>query len=136
MDTNNNNPAKLSFRIENIQPILNVKDMVVSRAFYKDLLGFEEASWGTDDFTSIHRNNSGIYLCKGAQGSAGVWIWVGFDGDIFALHDELEAKGVKIKQPPLNFSWALEMHIEDPDGHTLRFGTDPNADEPFLDKLR
>jgi len=108
--------------------------MVASRAFYKDLLGFEEASWGTDDFTSIYRNNSGIYLCKGGQGSAGVWIWVGFDGDIFVLHDALKAKGVKIKQPPLNFSWALEMHIEDPDGHILRFGTDPNVDEPFLDK--
>ena len=133
MDTNNNIPSKLPFRIENIQPILSVKDMAVSRAFYKDILGFDEADWGSDDFTSISRDKSGIYLCRDGQGNAGTWIWVGFDGDIFALYNELKSKGVKIKQPPLNYSWALELHVEDPDGHTLRFGTEPNYNEPFLD---
>jgi hypothetical protein len=59
--------------------------------------------------------------------------WIGFDGDIFALYDELKSKGSMISLPPTNFSWALEMQIEDPDGHILRFGTDPNYDEPFLD---
>ena len=39
MDTNNNIPAKLPFRIENIQPILSVKDIAVSRAFIKIYLG-------------------------------------------------------------------------------------------------
>jgi catechol 2,3-dioxygenase-like lactoylglutathione lyase family enzyme len=133
METNDNIPCKLSIRIENIQPILSVKDMTVSRSFYKEILGFNEAEWGNDNFTSISKDNSGIYLCKGEQGNPGTWIWVGFDGDIFKLHDELKAKGVRIKQPPLNFSWALEMHIEDPDGHVLRFGTDPNYNDPFLD---
>jgi catechol 2,3-dioxygenase-like lactoylglutathione lyase family enzyme len=133
METNDNIPGKLSIRIENIQPILSVKDMTVSRSFYKEMLGFNEAEWGNDNFTSISKDNSGIYLCKGEQGNPGTWIWVGFDGDIFKLHDELKAKGVRIKQPPLNFSWALEMHIEDPDGHVLRFGTDPNYNDPFLD---
>jgi len=27
----------------------------------------------------------------------------------------------------------LEMQVEDPDGHVLRFGTDPNKNEPFVD---
>jgi len=57
---------KLNFRIENIQTILSVKDMAVSRAFYIDILGFTEADWGDDQFTSINRDNSGIYLCKAA----------------------------------------------------------------------
>jgi catechol 2,3-dioxygenase-like lactoylglutathione lyase family enzyme len=134
MDTNNNSPVKLPIRIENIQPILSVKDMAVSRAFYKDILGFDEADWGNDHFTSISRDKSGIYLCKGGQGNAGTWIWIGFDGDIFTLYNELKARGVKIKQPPLNYSWALELHVENPDGHVLRFGTDPNYDKPFLEK--
>jgi catechol 2,3-dioxygenase-like lactoylglutathione lyase family enzyme len=124
---------KLAYRIENIQPILSIKDMAASRYFYKEILGFEEADWGNDGFSAFNRDRSGIYLCKGGQGNSGTWIWVGFDGDIFSLHQELLTKGVKIKQPPLNFSWALEMHIEDPDGHILRFGTDPNENEPFLD---
>jgi len=125
---------KTSLRIENIQPILSVKDMSATRTFYKDILGFTEVDWGTDDFTSFNRDNAGIYVCRNGQGNAGTWIWVGFDGDIFKLYEELKAHGVKIKLPPTNYSWALEMHIEDPDGHVLRFGTNPNENEPFLDK--
>jgi catechol 2,3-dioxygenase-like lactoylglutathione lyase family enzyme len=126
--------AKLGIHIENLQIILNVRDINASRAFYKDILGFEEAPWGTDDFTSLNRENAGIYLCKGAQGKPGTWFWIGFDGDIFKLHNELRAKGVKIRKAPTNYSWAMEMHIEDPDGHVIRLGTDPNPDEPFLDE--
>ena len=135
MNSNEATQNKLQFRIENIQPILSVKDMNASRHFYKDILGFEEAVWGTDDFTSVNRDNAGIYLCKEGQGNPGTWLWVGFDGDIFQLHDQLKAKGVAIQQPPVNYSWALEMHIEDPDGHVLRFGTDPDYNKPFSDQV-
>jgi len=117
-------------RIENIQPILSVTDMSISRSFYIELLGFKEADWGNDNFTSISRDNCGIYLCKGEQGNPGTWVWIGFDGDIFSLYDELTQKGVKIRQPPVNHPWAMEMYVEDPDGHVLRFGTDP-VSEPF-----
>jgi catechol 2,3-dioxygenase-like lactoylglutathione lyase family enzyme len=119
-----------AIRIENIQPILFVKNMQVSRDFYINILGFEEADWGDDNFTSISRDDCGIYLCRGEQGNPGTWIWVGFDGDIYSLYNELKEKGVTIRQAPVNHPWALEMHIEDPDGHVLRFGTDP-VSEPF-----
>lgn len=125
---------KTSFRIEGIQPILAVKDMAASRFFYKNILGFTEVDWGNDDFTSFNRDGGGIYVCRDGQGNAGTWIWVGFDGDIYQLYETLKTQGVKIKQPPANYSWAMEMHVEDPDGHVLRFGTDPNDNEPFLDK--
>ena len=125
---------KLGIHIEGVQAILSVADMNVSKAFYVGILGFEEAAWGTDDFTSVNRENAGIYLCKGAQGNPGMWIWVGFDGDIFKLHDDLKAKGVRIKLPPTNYSWAMEMQIVDPDGHVLRFGTDPDHQQPFKDE--
>jgi len=122
-----------SFRVENIAPILYVKNMSESLAFYVDILGFKNAEWGDDNFTSINRDNTGLYLCKGNQGSPGTWVWIGFDGDIFLLHQMLKSNGVKIKLPPTNFSWAYEMQIEDPDGHILRFGTDPSDKEPFID---
>jgi hypothetical protein len=35
--------------------------------------------------------------------------------------------------PPTNFSWAYEFRIADPDGHVLRFGSDPLRDQPFAD---
>jgi len=124
----------LGFRLENVTPILNVKDMSLSLAFYVGILGFKNAEWGDDNFTSINRNNTGLYLCKGGQGVSGTWIWIGFDGDIFSLYQKLKTEGVRIKLPPTNFSWAYEMQIEDPDGHVLRLGTDPNDKEPFVNK--
>ena len=124
----------LSVHVENITPVLYVKDMSRSLAFYVDILGFKKAEWGNENFTSVGRDNSGIYLCKGGQGNPGTWIWIGFDGDIFSLHQQLISKGVTIKLPPINFSWAYEMRVEDPDGHILRFGTEPNDKEPFADR--
>ena len=128
-DTN----EKKQIRIEGITVILNVKDISVSKDFYIGILGFREVDWGNNNLTCIEGDKASIYLCKGDQGCKGTWVWVGFDGDIFSLHDELMAKGVVIRQKPTNFSWALEMHIEDPDGHVLKFGTDPDNNEPFLD---
>ena len=122
------------YRVENIAPILYVGDMQRSLAFYVDILGFKNADWGDGNFTSVSRDNSAIYLCQGNQGSPGTCIWVGFDGNIDSLHNDLKAKGVKIKLPPTNFSWAYEMQVEDPDGHVLRFGTEPKPDEAFADK--
>ncbi|HNP23198.1 MAG TPA: VOC family protein [Panacibacter sp.] len=128
------NNERANFRVENIAPVLNVKDIATSLSFYVDILGFTNAEWGDNNFTSINRDNTGLYLCKGAQGSPGTWIWIGFDGNIFSLHEALKAKAVTIKLPPTNFSWAYEMHIQDPDGHVLRFGTDPDEKAPFADK--
>ena len=124
----------LNFRLENVTPILNVKDISKSLEFYVDILGFKNAEWGDDNFTSINRDNTGLYLCRGGQGVSGTWVWMGFDGDIFSLHQKFKSFGVKIILPPTNFSWAYEIRVEDPDGHKLRFGTEPNDKEPFADR--
>ena len=122
-----------NFRIENVAPVLYVKDMALTLSFYVDILGFKNADWGDDNFTSINRDNTGLYLCRGGQGLPGTWVWIGFDGNIFSLHENLKEKGI-IKLPPTNFSWAYEMQIEDPNGHVLRFGTDPDNSEAFADR--
>ena len=123
--------VKTSIRIENITPILSVKDMTTSRAFYIDMLGFEESDWGDDTFTCFSKDHCEFYLCKGNQGNPGTWLWVGFDGDIFSLYEELKSKGVTISRPPTNFPYALEMHVKDPDGHVLRFGKEPDTNQPY-----
>ena len=124
----------LNYRVENVAPILYVTDMAKSLAFYVDILGFKNAEWGDNNFTSVNKDNVGLYLCKGGQGQPGTWIWIGFDGDIFELHEKLKSKGVTIKLPPTNFFHAYEMQVQDPDGHVLRFGTDPNDKEPFAER--
>jgi len=126
--------ASLNFRIENVSPILYVTDMAKSLEFYVDILGFKKAAWGDDNFTSVKRDNTGLYLCRGGQGLSGTWIWIGFDGDIFALHNKLKSNGITIKLPPTNYSWAYEMQVQDPDGHILRFGTGPDDTEPIADR--
>jgi predicted enzyme related to lactoylglutathione lyase len=124
----------LPIRVECIQPILSVSDMQASKKFYVDVLGFTNAPWGDDNFTSVNRDNAGIYLCKGGQGNPGTWIWIGFDGDIYALYERLKNNGIAIVQPPTNYSWALEMSIKDPDGHVLRLGKEPDPSKPFMDQ--
>ena len=125
---------KTSYRMESIQVILSVNDIEVSREFYVNVLGFTEVEWGNNRFTGFNKDGYGIYLCKGGQGTSGQWVWMGFDGDIDDLHTHLKAKGATIRQAPMNFSWAFEMHVEDPDGHILRFGTEPLHHEEFHDK--
>jgi len=111
---------------ENSAPILRVEDMKNALSFYVDKLGFQNASWGNDDFTSVNRDRAGIYLCRGGQGRGGAWVWIGVQ-DAAKLHDELVPLGVAMRMPLTNFSWALEFHVEDPDGNVLRFGSEPLA---------
>jgi predicted enzyme related to lactoylglutathione lyase len=122
---------QLPIRFENSAPILRVADMSVSVRYYVEVLGFRNADWGNDDFTSVNRDNAGIYLCRGGQGQAGTWVWIGVE-DVEILYEEYKAKGAKIRHPPLNFPWALEMKVEDLDGHVLRFGSEPKPDQPFV----
>jgi ankyrin repeat protein len=57
--------------------------------------------------------------------------------DAERLHEELRMAGARIRQGPTNFSWALEIQVEDPDGNVLRFGSDPKPgvpSGPWLDR--
>jgi hypothetical protein len=57
-------------------------------------------------------------------------VWIGV-GDAAMLHAEYTGTGATIRLPPTNYSWAYEMHVEDPDGHVLRLGSEPRKNEPF-----
>ncbi len=137
--SNSSKQDPLPYRLEAVQVILSVKDIEISRKFYRDILQFKEVEWANDHFTAFERDGFRIFLCKGLQGNPGMWVWMGFHGDIKAMYKQLKDKEVNIKMPPTNFSWAMEMQVEDPDGHVLRFGTDPDNQEPYEDskmKLR
>ena len=85
-------PSPLPTHFECINPILRVENMAASVRYYVDVLGFENAEWGTDDFTHVGREGKGIYLCRGGQGHAGAWVWIGV-GDVRALHDGVQGPG-------------------------------------------
>jgi predicted enzyme related to lactoylglutathione lyase len=117
-------------RFEIAEPILSVADMSRSLQYYVGVLGFRNADWGSDDFTRVSRDDAGIYLSEGDQGRAGTWIWVGVE-DVTALYEEYKQSGATILHEPRNHPWALEMKITDPDGHVLRFGSEPRKDIPY-----
>ena len=112
-------------------PILRVNDLGVAITYYVDVLGFRAADWG-ELFTSVSRDGAEIYLCQRGQGAPGTWVWVGVD-DVDALFAEYQASGAKIRMPPGNYPWAYEMHVEDADGHVIRFGSEPRADLPVAE---
>jgi predicted enzyme related to lactoylglutathione lyase len=114
-------------RFECANPILNVSDMARSLRYYLDVLGFENAEWGGGDFTCVSRDGASIYLSQGDQGQPGTWVWIGVE-DVMKVHEEYQRTGARILHPPHNFPWACELKVEDPDGHVLRFGSDPIVD--------
>lgn len=119
--------ARTMFECAN--PILRVASLTRSVQYYVDVLGFTNADWGGDDFTQVSRDGAGLYLSEGDQGHPGTWAWIGVE-DVAALFQEYRAAGALIRQPPRNFPWAYEMHVEDVDGHILRIGSEPRADIP------
>jgi hypothetical protein len=66
-------------QFEGSAPIFRVENMGVAVDFYVNKLGFANAPWGTDEFTSVTRDRAGIYLCKAGQGRGGAWAWIGVE---------------------------------------------------------
>jgi predicted lactoylglutathione lyase len=117
--------------VECIIPILSVKDLAASVRFYVEVLGFS-LDWGGDDVStmaSVSRDGRAIMLCQQSQGQPGTWIWIGVE-DIEPLYRQYAAHGARFQEPPTSYPWAYEMRVEDPDGHVLRFGSEPRLDPP------
>ena len=117
-------------RFEHAEPILTVTAMDASIEYYVTVLGFANADWGGRDFTQVRRDGAGIYLCQRAQGHPGSWAWVGVE-DVESLYQEYRRSGARIRHPPRNYPWALELHVEDLDGNVLRFGSEPLTAQPY-----
>lgn len=110
-------------------PILRVRDLPASIDHYVRVLGFRVDWEDPGVIASVSRGGTGVFLCQGDQGNPGSWVWVGVN-DAGALFEEYRATGARIRHPPTNYAWALEMQVEDPDGNVLRCGSDPRTDEP------
>ena len=108
--------------IENVTPILRVRNVEASRRYYVETLGFA-LDWDAEAMISVSRDGKSIMLCEGAQGAPGTWLWIGVE-DADELFAEFTAQGARIRSPPQNFSWAYEFQVEDPDSHVLRFGSE------------
>lgn len=112
-------------------PILNVKNVPESLDYYCNALGFQDVfHWSSEDappwtFAQVRRGDFFVYLCQGAQGGPGMWMYLDLASseDLATLYQEYQERAVKITEPPTDKPWGMrEMLIEDKDGHTLRIG--------------
>ena len=110
-------------------PILRVRDLAASLDHYVRALGFRIA-WEWPGFAQVTRDEASLMLCEGDQGHAGAWVWIGVD-DAAALHAEYLTSGARVRTPPRNYEWALELTVEDLDGNVLRLGSEPREGEPI-----
>jgi uncharacterized glyoxalase superfamily protein PhnB len=120
-----------------VTPILRVSDIKASIEYYTHVLGFK-LNWCDEDgssFASVTRGRCNLFLTVGDQGHSGSWVWVAASNSD-TLHEELLAKGARVRHPPTNYPWgSRELHVEDLDGKVFRFGSDNKPGEPFGDWL-
>jgi catechol 2,3-dioxygenase-like lactoylglutathione lyase family enzyme len=109
-------------------PIFRVARLAASLEYYVTVLGFK-IDWEEKGVASVSRDRCCLFLSQGDQGQPGAWAWIGV-GDAEAVFEELRAKGARVRHPPTNYSWALELQVEDLDGNVLRLGSDPRKGEP------
>jgi catechol 2,3-dioxygenase-like lactoylglutathione lyase family enzyme len=111
-------------------PVFWVKDVDASVAYYVNALGFKLVFRAGDGFASVAREQCNIFLTNDHQSQPRMWLWIGVE-DVRSLHAQYVESGAKIRNPPNNFEWALEMQVEDLDGNVLRIGSDPEEDQPL-----
>lgn len=106
-----------------VRPILNVRSLQASLAYFRDSLGFT-VDWQHGepaDFGSVSRGHGVFFLCEGCQGTPGAWA-MAFTDRLDVLHAEFARNGARIRMPPRKMPWGLrEMHVSDPDGNVIRF---------------
>ncbi len=75
-------PASVIF--EGTKPILAVRDLAASIAYYTGALGFEVDWEQPGILASVSRGRCNLFLSEGDQGHPGTWLWIGVS-DVDAL---------------------------------------------------
>jgi len=111
-------------------PILHVKSLRASQAYFRDQLGFK-LLWDygePPDFGAVGRGDAVFFLCQQCQSAPGTWSFV-FVENVDKLHDELKSRGARILSPPEKKPWNLrEMQVADLDGNVFRFAGESEHD--------
>lgn len=122
--------SDITFR--SVTPILFVRDVTASAAFFREKLGFEvDFLYGAPPFYgSVSRGAACLHLRFvhapnfaeiAAREPSLILATVEVSG-IHALFDEFSARGVAFAQPPTRQVWGgTDFHVRDPDGNAISF---------------
>jgi uncharacterized glyoxalase superfamily protein PhnB len=115
-------------------PILLVRDVTASAAYFQERLGFEiDFLYGDPPFYgSVSRGEACLNLrfvrdptfAQLAAREASLILAIIEVSDVQALFAEFVGRGARIAQPPTHEDWGgTDLHVRDPDGNVIAFVT-------------
>ncbi|MFN3144772.1 MAG: VOC family protein [Paracoccaceae bacterium] len=115
-------------RLERAMPVLQVRDVAVSAAFY-ERLGFGASLWGDGpDFAILTRGGVTLGLDRARDGTVPMnqwWAAYVYTDDVEALRAEFAAAGVAPTEMHRPTGYGCDdFDVIDPDGHRIAFGQD------------
>jgi len=120
--------------LKSIVPILFVRDVSASAAFFEEKLGFEiDFLYGTPPFYgSVSRDKVRLHLrfvhqpnfAELAAREASLILATVEVSDVQGLFEEFRERGVEVAQTPTKQPWGgTDFHVRDPDGNAISFVT-------------
>jgi uncharacterized glyoxalase superfamily protein PhnB len=121
-------------RLQQLTPLLFVKDLVHSLAFYCDQLGFKVTNRAEEDgktfWCRIERDGASLMLqqadCEEThtdRRGRGVTFYFICD-DAAAMHAELCGRGMKLAPPEMAYYGMNQLFVPEPDGYEICFESD------------
>jgi uncharacterized glyoxalase superfamily protein PhnB len=118
--------------LKSITPILFVRDVSASAAFFRDKLGFEiDFLHGAPPFYgSVSRDEARLHLrfvhrpnfVELAAHEVSLILATVEVSDVQALFEEFKQRGVEFAQTPTKQPWGgTDFHVRDPDGNVISF---------------
>lgn len=119
----------MEFKINQITPLLLVRDLEQAIAFYVQQLGFAHAFTYEDFYAGIEKNGHSIHLKtdynaakEGPKKSNNEELDLVFSvDDVTTLFEEILKKDIEIVQPLREMPYGNEFYIADLDGHLIAF---------------
>ena len=124
------------YEVHGMQPVLAVRDMRETLAYYRDILGFHVDLVAGDPPAHARVCTRANYtpptvfirfepLPAGAAPNPSVWLWLDVGAELDGLFDLYAARGVKVLEAPVDRPWGLRQFvIEDCNGYTLAFSAE------------
>ena len=120
--------------LKSVTPILFVRDVSASAAFFQEKLGFEiDFLYGEPPFYgSVSRGQLCLHLrsvhqpnfTELAAREVSLILATVEVSDVQAMFEEFKGRGVEFAQAPTHQAWGgTEFHIRDPDGNAISFVT-------------
>lgn len=116
-----------------VAPVLVVRDVSASIAYWRDKMGFELVGTFRDPPVMAFVARGGVeFMLQGNGGPipgtnraymAGIWdahVWV---DDADAIHADMKARGAVVTDPCDTFYDNREFEVTDPDGYIIAFGS-------------